>query len=51
MSMHIWQDVTTVVYKSDSVMAYYSDNSECGGQKKHEVKVWRLKFWLLFINL
>jgi len=37
--MHKWQDVTTVVYKSDSVMANYSDSRECGGQKKHELKV------------
>jgi len=43
--------VTTVVYKSDSVMAHYSDSSECSGQKKHEFKVWRFKFWLLFINM
>jgi len=25
--------------QSDSVMAHYSDNSECDGQKKHEFKV------------
>jgi len=31
--------MTIVVYKSDSVIADYSDNSECSGQKKHEVKV------------
>jgi len=31
--------MTAVVYKSDSVMADYSDSIECGGQKKHEVKV------------
>jgi len=28
-----------VVYISDNVLADYSHNSECGGQKKHEVKV------------
>jgi len=31
--------VTSVIYINDTILADNSENNQCGGEKKHEVKV------------
>jgi len=31
--------VTSIVYIGNTIMVDYSESNECGGEKKHEVKV------------